>query len=180
MIVEIAGQPGIGKLTIGRLLTEHLVGRLLDNHSIYNVGFALAEPRSEAFYRTVRAVRDIAWQAAVEDLPPQVPLVLTTASGTIGWWREEWRDAVIDLARRRGSRLFVAHLLCSDDENRRRIASPDRLASRKPTDVAIVDLRDERQSLIDHGDALLELDVTALGADEAATRIAAWARTQSL
>jgi len=173
MIIEIAGQAGVGKLTIGRLLAARLSGRLLDNHSIYNVAFALTEYRSEAFYRTVQAVRDIAWQAAL-DLPPETPLLLTTASGTIPWWREQWRDAVVDLARQRGSRLLLVHLLCSDEENRRRIASPDRLASRKPVDPAAVDRNGERLTLIDHGDELLELDVTNLTAEDAAERIALW------
>ncbi|MBN8829265.1 MAG: AAA family ATPase [Sphingomonadales bacterium] len=178
MIIEIVGQAGIGKLTVGRLLAARLPGRLLDNHSIYNVAFALTEFRSEAFYRTVRAVRDIAWQTALE-LPPEVPLILTTANGTFAWWREEWRDAVVHLARGRGARLLVVHLLCSDEENRRRIASPDRLERRKPVDPATVDRNGERVAMLDHGDARLELDVTKLTAAEAADLIVEWVRDQS-
>lgn len=178
MIIEIIGQPGVGKLTIGRLLAARLPGRLLDNHSIYNVAFSLTDFRSDAFYRTVREVRDVAWNAAL-GLPSDTPLVLTTAHATMTWWREEWRNAVVDLARKRGSRLLVAHLLCSDDENRRRIASADRLASRKATDPAGVDRNADRATTVDHGDALLTLDVTALLAEEAAERISNWAQTAS-
>jgi cytidylate kinase len=60
MILHINGWPGVGKLTIGKIIAKKLKGRLLDNHAIYNVAFRLTEFRSAAFYDTVRAVRDIA------------------------------------------------------------------------------------------------------------------------
>jgi hypothetical protein len=174
MIIELTGYAGVGKLTIGRLLAERLNGRLLDNHSIYNVAFALTEFRSDAFHRTVRAVRDVAWAAAVE-LGPEIPIVLTTAHGTRREWSEEWCAALVDLARRRGTQLLVVHLLCDAEENRRRIASPDRLASRKPIDPAMVDRNPQRIAMVDHGDHLLELDVAILEPGTAADRIAEWA-----
>ena len=84
MIIEIVGQAGVGKLTIGRLLAARLPGRLLDNHSIYNVAFSLTDYRSEAFYRTVRAVRDIAWETALE-LPPDLVLLDAEMPGMSGF-----------------------------------------------------------------------------------------------
>ncbi|MBN9087803.1 MAG: hypothetical protein J0J01_12910 [Reyranella sp.] len=76
MIVHINSYPGVGKLTIGRALAELIGARLLDNHSVFNVAFALTEFRSPAFYDTVRAVREIAYQRILE-LPAGVPVVLT-------------------------------------------------------------------------------------------------------
>ena len=38
MIIVLNGYPGVGKLTIGRALAETLKGRLLDIHTIYNLG----------------------------------------------------------------------------------------------------------------------------------------------
>jgi hypothetical protein len=146
---------------------------LLDNHSIYNVAFALTEFRSDAFHRTVRAVRDIAWDAAVE-LAPETPIILTTAHGTRREWSEEWCAALVDLADRRGTQLLVVHLLCDPDENRRRIASPDRLASRKPVDPAKVNRNPQRLAMVDHGNHLMEIDVTMLSPDDAAGQIAMW------
>lgn len=78
MLIHLNGQPGVGKLTVGRILAERLNGRLLDNHSVYNVAFALTDVRSSAFYDTVRAVRSIAYGRALE-LARDVPLVLTNA-----------------------------------------------------------------------------------------------------
>ena len=46
MIIHINGFPGVGKLTIAKILAEKLGARLLDNHSIYNVALALTEFKS--------------------------------------------------------------------------------------------------------------------------------------
>ncbi len=43
MIIHINSYPGVGKLAIGKILQKRLQGRLLDNHSIYNVALALTE-----------------------------------------------------------------------------------------------------------------------------------------
>jgi hypothetical protein len=177
VIVDITGYAGVGKFTIGRIVAEQLGGRLLDNHTVYNVAFALTEFKSEAFHRTVRAVRDIAYQAVL-DLPPSVPVVLTTTHGSAAWWSKEGCDAMAELARRRGSTLFVAHLLCDPQENRRRITAPERVGKRKPLDPAMVDGNADRHPQIDHADELLELDVTNVAAVEAARTIVTWVKSR--
>ena len=173
MIIELCGLPGVGKFTIGTALAGRLNARLLDNHSLYNVAFALTEFRSERFDRTVRAVRDIAWDAAA-DLAPNIPFILTTAFGRRREWNEEWCDAVKSLAQRRNCALFVVHLICDPKENRRRIANVGRQAARKPTDPSVVDGKAERIVMVDHGDELLTLDVTHLTVDQAAHQIEDW------
>jgi len=59
VIVHINRYPGVGKLTIGRALADLIGGKLLDNHSVFNVAFALTEFRSPAFYDAVREVRGL-------------------------------------------------------------------------------------------------------------------------
>ena len=66
MIVHINSYPGVGKLTIGRALADLIGGKLLDNHSVFNVAFALTEFKSPAFYDTVRAVREIAYRRILD------------------------------------------------------------------------------------------------------------------
>ena len=101
MIVHINSYPGVGKLTIGRLLAERLGAKLLDNHSMCNVAFALSELNSPAFCETVRAVRETAY-ALVLDLPAETPVILTNGySQGSPWGIEKW-EAVIALARKRG------------------------------------------------------------------------------
>lgn len=53
MLVYINGAPGTGKLSIVRQMAKCLEARVLDNHAIYNVGFALTNFRSPAFYEAL-------------------------------------------------------------------------------------------------------------------------------
>jgi hypothetical protein len=151
-----------------------LDGKLLDNRSIYNITFAVTEFRTPPFYQTVRAVRDIAYARVVE-LPAATPIVLTNwFSDDSAWSVENW-DEVIALARRRGCPLFVMILICSPEENARRIQSKERAAKRKPQDPEMVGANRAGRSLLDRGgDALLRLDVTNLSAESAAQCIAEW------
>ena len=55
-LIHLNGPPGVGKLTIGRCLAPLIEARLLDNHAIYDVAFAITEFRSPEFYATVRDV----------------------------------------------------------------------------------------------------------------------------
>jgi cytidylate kinase len=174
MIVHMNGYPGIGKLTIGRIVAERVGARLLDNHSIYNVALALTEFKSDAYYQTLRGVRAIAYERILE-LPADVPVILTNAHAQDSDWGNECWDAVIDLAKARGSELAIVVLDCSVDENRRRIVSADRDAKRKPRDPDMFSGNVTGRPLLDRGgDRLLRLDTTALTAEQSAERVLAW------
>lgn len=174
LIVHINGYPGVGKLTIGRALADLIGAKLLDNHSVFNVAFALTEFKSPAFYDTVRAVREIAYQRILE-LPPGVPVVLTNWYSQGSAWSEENWDRAIELAKERKCALNIVTLHCLPEENARRIQSPERGAKRKPQDAEYVkDNREGRPLLARDGDRLLDLDVTDLSASDAARKIAAW------
>jgi cytidylate kinase len=174
MIVHINSYAGVGKLTIGRILADLIGGRLLDNHSIYNIAFAVTEFRSPAFYDTVRAARDLAFRRVL-DLPQSTPVVLTNWYSQGSHWAEENWDAVVALARERQSAHNVVILSCTPDENAKRIQSSGRDAKRKPRDPALVDANRNGRPLIERdADRLLRLDVSELSAEQAAAAIAEW------
>jgi len=174
VLIHINSYPGVGKLTIGRLVAERIGAKLLDNHSIYNVAFALTEFKSAAFYDAVRNVRFVAY-GLVRGLPLETPLILTNAHAQDSDWGNESWDEAITLARETGRSHVVVVLDCARAENARRIQSPDRDARRKPRDPNMFRQRNEDRQLIDRdADHLLRLDVTHLAAEEAATQIVTW------
>lgn len=173
-LIHINSYPGVGKLTIGRILASELGAKLLDNHSVYNVAFALTEFKSDAFYDAVRDVRSVAYRLA-KKLPSDMPIVLTNAHAQDSTWGNECWDHAIELARSTHRDHVVVLLECSRDENARRIQSLDRDAKRKPRDPKMFRQGDKDRPLIDRGaDRLLRLDATEMSASAAAAAIIAW------
>jgi cytidylate kinase len=101
LLIHLNGAPGVGKLTIARLMAPRLKARVLDNHTVYNVAFALTEFRSPQFYDAVRAVRDAAFEQILR-LPADETVILTNAYfDDSDWAWENWR-AIEQLAVKRG------------------------------------------------------------------------------
>jgi len=171
MIIHINSYPGVGKLTIALELQRLIGGKLLDNHSIYNVALALCEPKSTDYYSTIRAVRNIAY-ARVLELPEKTPIILTNAHASSSeWGQESWRE-IRKLASSRMTPLYSVVLRCDPDENARRISTDSRQLARKPTDPNMFPgNRDGVPLLEGEGAILIAIDVTQLSAREAAEAI---------
>ena len=175
MIIVLNGYPGTGKLTIGRHLADRLQGRLVDIHTIYNLAFALTAFKSEAFYRTIRAVQALADDLILE-LPPDVPVIFTEILTHGSDWGDEAHGRLLDLAKARGP-LCMVELHCDLTENERRIQHPDRELSRKPRDPGMARRNHERAAVLMGADLpdYLRLDVTHMTAEGASAAIANWA-----
>lgn len=174
LLIMLNGYPGVGKLSIGRELAALVGGRLLDNHSVYNVAFALTAFKSPAFYDTVRKVQAIA-DALMADLPAGTPVILTEVLTAGSDWADECWARVLRLGEMRGG-LFVVHLICDLDENKRRIASAERASKRKPLDPDLAQRNHDAGRPLMGGDSehCMRLDVTGLTARQAAEAILAW------
>ncbi len=172
-IVHINGHPGVGKLTVGELLRERLGARLLDNHSVYNVALSLTDFKSDIYFDTLRAVREIAY-ARILDLPKDVPVVLTNAHFQGSEWGEQSWDLAIDLAARRGVPHLAVVLSCSIQEIERRIQGESRRGKRKPISLDVFKPGSGSRPLIDRGEHVMRLETTELKAEETAGYIAEW------
>ena len=157
-----------------RALAPLLGARLIDNHSVYNVGLSLTVFKSPAFYEAVRSVRAVAG-SCIAYLPPETPLIMTNAHfATSDWGSENW-EAFNGFARQRGLPLAVVVLDCSRVENMRRIAGESRIGKGALRDPALVPEAGQGRTLLAHGgDWTLHLDVTDLSAAQAAAAIRDW------
>lgn len=177
MIIHLNGYPGVGKLTVGRILSEQLGGRLLDNHAMYDVAFALAEFRSPAWDELARGVRDVAFRG-IEAIAPSIPIITTNACSDSDWGREMWASMLGTAARRR-SPFLVVSLECSSEENARRVQSVDRRGGKMSDPLALEAYRRNWRLLEEGGDALLRIDTTSLSPDATASHIATWVGARS-
>lgn len=178
MILELAGLPGVGKFTIGRVLAEALDARLVDNHTIANPAFVSTSFGSPEFYDMVCSVRALTFDQ-LQKLPPSTSIILTTApSRSPSRWRE-LQEASKELAARRQTRLLGVHLRCEAEEGVRRLRMADRALLRKITDPSVLNDGFERIVLLDHCDRTLDLDVTLLTPAQAADAIIGWLNTNS-
>lgn len=178
MIVNLGGWPGVGKLTTARELAKLVNGTVLDNHTILNVGRAVASEGSLEFYAVVRAVRAVAFDAVLR-MPPSVPVILTNVvarGGTSGFLEENWQS-VVALAKARNCDLFSVTLTCSAVENARRVALSDRGPLGKIRDAALLtELKATRTLFDDEATFRKKIDNSTLSPMETAKRIEVWLR----
>lgn len=176
-LIYINGAPGVGKLTIARLMADQLNARVLDNHAIYNVGFALTDFRSLAFYAAVRAVRAAAYDQILH-LPEHEIVILTAADfDDSDWGRENWQ-AVTQLASDRQWPFYVIVLTCEPDEHRRRIVADDREGRGKLRDANAVTRLSQRPLIRGSGDRTATLDITNMTAADASEQLIMWMSTR--
>ncbi|MEI2297807.1 AAA family ATPase [Ensifer sp. MJa1] len=170
LVVHINGWPGSGKLTIARHLAERLGARLADNHTLINPAEALFA-RSNPLYRSLRAaIRKSVFEHLVK-APVEQSFVFTDALSDDATDTQAFEDCAA-LARERGARFVAVVVDCDVEENLKRLARAGRSKQHKLTDPAVLlDLRAKHRLLRGNGHAVVEVDVTTLGADEAAEHI---------
>lgn len=170
MIIHLNGWPGVGKLTVARLLSQRLQARLIDNHLLHDVAIqctGLTDPQRWPLYEVVRA----AAYGVLARRPISETLVMTNALCVNAPREQEaWRH-VVDLAVERGVPLVPVVLTAELEENMRRVQSDDR-SRRKLTDPDV--LRTFHQT--DHIQKpdvpeLLEIDTTHLAPIDTAIAI---------
>ncbi|WP_077962196.1 AAA family ATPase [Ensifer adhaerens] len=172
LVVHINGWPGSGKLTIARHLAERLGARLADNHTLINPAEALFA-RSDPLYRSLRAeVRKSVFEH-LEKAPGAQSFVFTDALSDDAVDAHVFEDCAA-LARRRGARFVAVVIDCAVEENLKRLTRAGRSKLHKLTDPEVLlGLRRAHRLLRGNSDLLVEIDVTTLGANEAAEAIVA-------
>ena len=179
MIVQLNGLPGVGKLTIARVLEKLLIDqgrdvRLVDNHAVINLCYAVTEHGTPLYAEMIRDLADLLLDYLVK--APAGRIFIFTNALVEAYESDQRRYASIrTLAENRGQPLIPVLLTCADEaEHLRRAGQDERSQRQKLTDLAIV--KESRSHAVIHNPAAphaLTLDVATLSPDEAATQIAA-------
>ena len=165
MIIYINSWPGVGKLTVGRIVAERLGARLVHNHLILNPAFAITEHGSAAFIELTRKIRRLLLEF-MEQMPEGQSFVLTDALA-----------GVQRLAERRGTPLLSVCLDCEPQENARRLTAAGRVEMGKLTAVEVLmGFRKALTLLRPEVPHHLDLDTTHMTPEDAAEAIIGAAR----
>ncbi len=173
MIIHINGWPGVGKLTVAKIIAERLDARLIDNHLIVNPSAAIHEHGSPDYIRTNRRIREVLFDELAK-APREEVHVLTDALEDGSDICAEIFESLADLARLRGVPLLSVSLDCDPEENTRRLVSPDRAHKGKLRDVEILlDIRRAHTLMRPAFEHRLDLDTTGRSPDSVAEEIIA-------
>lgn len=176
MIIHINGWPGVGKLTVARIVADRLDAHLVDNHVILNPALAIAEHGSPAFTAISEEIRSILARH-IEATPPGEIFVFTDALEEGAPVCTAIFERVVQLAEKRAVSLLSVCLDCNPAENARRLTDPRRAEQRKLTDVdTLTGYRNTLTLLRPPVDHRLDLDTTDLSPEAAADRILRTAR----
>nr|WP_280137937.1 MULTISPECIES: nucleoside kinase [unclassified Ensifer] len=158
-------------MTIARHLAEHLGARLADNHTLINPAEALFAGGTP-LYRSLRATIRTAVLDHVRRADASQSFLFTDALSDDALDSRAFEDFAT-LAADRGARFVAVVLDCAIEENLKRLMRAGRSRAHKLTDPQVlIDLRSRHALLRGKCDQLIELDVTHIGADEAASEIA--------
>ena len=171
LILLLNGFPGVGKLTIGRLVARSLELRLLDNHSLLNPAEILFD-RDDPLYWPLRAgVRALVFDHLARQSKP-LRLLLTDALAADVPPDEARFDDICRLAQARSARLMTIVLQCAPEENARRLVADGRRELHKLIDVGALEMLLARGTLLRPGQGeTIDLDITRMTAEEAALAI---------
>jgi hypothetical protein len=181
-VIYLVGPPGVGKLTIGRILSDALDARLVHNHLWLNPVFSLIETDGKTalpaeVWPLVAQVRHAVFETAAMLLPASQNLVFTHAAVTEGELNEVIAQDIIGVARRRRARLLVAQLTCSAEVLAARVLSPERRLMLKEIDDQAARVNAGFPPFDVKHPSKFHLDTTNLDARDSARRILEWVRT---
>ena len=179
MIVHLNGLPGVGKLTVARALETLLREqgrdvRLVDNHAVINLCYAVTEYGTPIYVEMVRELADLLLRY-MEQAPPNRTFIFTNALVAHNEHNRRRYDTIRQLAATRSELFVPIHLTCTDEaQHLARIDTADRRQRQKLIDPQLA--KGARSHTIIHDEDApyaLTLDVSTLFPEAAAARIAA-------
>jgi hypothetical protein len=169
-VIFLFGKPGVGKLTVGEILSAETGYRLLHNHSVVDLVTSLFAFGSPPFV----ALRERIWLLAIDTcLAAKLSGVIMTFApeATVS---DAFIPALLKRVTERGGRVRFIELRCSDAELELRIKDDSRTRFGKLRDVYLFRKLD-KEGAFDRPkmpEPELIVDTTSVGALQSARKIA--------
>lgn len=183
LIICLVGFPGVGKLTIARILAQSTNATLVDNHWINDPILRLVAQDNlttvpDAVWPLVAKVRGAVLEAIATFAPHDRSFIFTYAGADEDPADHKAFDEYRDVAKRRGARFVPVRLLCEGNELARRIQSPGRAGQKLVNPEEAISNVQSYTVLNPRLPDALTLDVTRLSAETAAAAILAHIQTE--
>lgn len=176
-IIYLLGLPAAGKYTVAKELVARTDARLIDNHLINNVIFGVIRPDGKTklpdeVWTYTRQVSAVVREAVVQLGAPDENYIFTNALRAEFPSDHVAYGKVLDMANRRNATFVPVRLLCDLQALQSRIATEERRARMKMTDVDGITEIHQKCTVFDpdHPNQL-ELDVSRLTVSETADAI---------
>lgn len=177
MIIHLNGFPGVGKMTIAKIVAQQMGAQLLDDFTLTKLVYTACDRQSPLYAPFLRDLTNVVYaylgQASRDDT-----VVMTNAFATTYPEDKAGFDRVVELAETRGDPFIPVMIICSPEEAMRRAELSHRHDKQKLTDPAALGNLLNKAALIhpaNHPNALT-IDVTDLVAEQAADVIIAHAK----
>ena len=181
-IIYLLGFPGTGKYTIAKEICKQADFKLVDNHLINNPLFTLIENDGQTLlpqriWDNIGRIWESVMDTIIHISPPHYSFVLTNALTDQNKNDRAWFDRVKSGAEQKNELCVLVRLSCSVEEMEKRIVQPERKTRMKEINPASPRRNAENYTVlsVDYPN-LLNLDVTSLTPQEAATVILNHAR----
>ena len=176
-IIYLLGFPGTGKYTIAKEICKQESFRLVDNHLICNPVFSVIQryekaPVPDEVWDRVAKIRDVVMETMVHLSPSRLNFVLTNALENSDPDDIPIFQAVEKMAKMRHAKFVPIRLLCGQDENIKRVQSPERkLKIKNVSPERLIEIRENGDVFKSDHPYQLNLDVTNVSAEKAASII---------
>ncbi len=177
MIVHINGMPGVGKLTVAKLLERSLPARLIDNHRLIDVATTCTDHGTPEYLEMLDKITALVLEK-LRSRPEKETIIFTNALAAELPEDVDRLNKIADFSNACAVPFVPIVLKCSIDQNRKRLTETDRAVKGKLMDVKVLDELQQYTilHLQNHRHALM-LDTTDLSPEQTAAAIQRHLRT---
>jgi thymidylate kinase len=169
MIIHFNGMPGVGKLTIAKILAKKINARLIDNHLPIDLVLAVCERGSAKSIEMIQKIVAVILEQIAE-MPDQI-FIFTNALAADYDGDKERFDQIRRFAENNKIPFVQILLKCDLEENKRRIVSENRQSKGKLMDADELEKLQKYTIYHPPSEFAFELDTTNLSPEAAAEEI---------